>query len=107
MRFSRDGKEIYYARMGGINEVWAVPTLGGTPSRVVAADSLETSPDGNSYFYAKSDKDAIYRSAKSGLSEELIYDFHPLSLRAYMVFPDGKNLLVFTRDQREAKKFNF
>lgn len=96
--FSRDGKEIYYSRMGGIDEVWAVPTLGGTPTRVVSADGLEPSPDGNSYFYNKSEKSAIYRSAKSGLSEELIYDFHPLSLRHWMAFPDGKNLLVFARD---------
>ena len=33
--FSPDGKEIYYARSLGRDEVWAVPTLGGTPRRVV------------------------------------------------------------------------
>ena len=29
--FSSDGKEIYYARSLGRDEVWAVPTLGGAP----------------------------------------------------------------------------
>src|SRR5215469_9412125 len=34
--FSSDGKEIYYGRSLGRDEVWAVPTLGGTPRRVVS-----------------------------------------------------------------------
>ncbi|MGB7727251.1 MAG: protein kinase [Candidatus Acidiferrum sp.] len=34
--FSSDGKEIFYERDLGQDEVWAVPTLGGTPRRVVS-----------------------------------------------------------------------
>jgi serine/threonine protein kinase len=34
--FSPDGKEIYYERTLGRNEVWAVPTLGGAPRHVVS-----------------------------------------------------------------------
>ena len=30
--FSPDGKEIYYGRSFGSDEVWAVPTLGGLPA---------------------------------------------------------------------------
>src|SRR5277367_4080325 len=32
--FSPDGSQIYYGRTRGTNEVWAVPTLGGTPTRI-------------------------------------------------------------------------
>ena len=35
--FSPDGREVYYRRSVGRNEVWAVPTLGGTPRRVASA----------------------------------------------------------------------
>ncbi len=35
--FSPDGKEIYYRRSLGRDEVWAVPTLGGAPRRVASA----------------------------------------------------------------------
>ena len=38
--FSADGKEIYYERTLGRDEVWAVPTLGGSPRRVVASDPM-------------------------------------------------------------------
>ena len=34
--FSADGKEIYYRTVVGNDEVWAVPTLGGAPRRVVS-----------------------------------------------------------------------
>src|SRR5271156_2860825 len=45
--FSRDGTEIYYGRALGIDEGWAVPTLGGNPRRVVSGFSLVPSADGN------------------------------------------------------------
>jgi Tol biopolymer transport system component len=70
--FSADGKEVYYTRTSGRDEVWAVPTLGGTPHRVAFADSVLPSPDGNSLFYTKSDNPAIFRVGKSGLNEELV-----------------------------------
>jgi len=31
--FSPDVKEVYYARLLGRDEIWAVPTLGGIPRR--------------------------------------------------------------------------
>jgi eukaryotic-like serine/threonine-protein kinase len=37
--FSPDGKEIYYGRSLGRDEVWAVPTLGGSPQRVASPDT--------------------------------------------------------------------
>ncbi len=35
--FSPDGTEIYYQRVIGRDEAWAVPTLGGSPRRVASA----------------------------------------------------------------------
>jgi len=94
--FSPDGKEIYYGRNTGHDEVWAVPTLGGSPRRIASAGYVLPSPDGTSLFYVKSDNPAIFRLGKSGLNEELVYKpqdnsgfFFPL-----LLFPGGNDLLA-------------
>jgi serine/threonine protein kinase len=95
--FSADGTEIYYRRNLGHDEVWAVPTLGGAPRRVLAGRFLIPSPDGNSLFYLKTDApQTIFRAGKSGLNEETAFNFEhteqvPISILPY---PDGTNLLV-------------
>lgn len=97
--FSPDSTEIYYERSLGRDEIWSVPTLGGTPGRVVSGRALAPSPDGNSYFYLKSDDpNAIFRAGKSGLSEEKVYSFEnpPLAVLALLLFPNGNDLLVGT-----------
>src|SRR4029077_14657161 len=106
--FSHDGKEVYYVRSLGLDEVWAVPTLGGTPSRVAYAWHVVPSQDGSSMFYVKSSSTAIFSSAKSGLNEELVFksensglDFIPL-----LLFPDGKDLLVSGR-REQSLSFHF
>jgi Tol biopolymer transport system component len=96
--FAPDGTEIYYGRTLGRDEVWAVPTLGGTPRRVASGQELVPSPDGSSFFYLKVGSSAIFRAGKSGLSEETVFSFdnppaYPLSLLPY---PDGNNLLVYS-----------
>ena len=45
--FSTDGTEIYYSRFLGRSEEWAVPTLGGKPTRVVSGFAVVPSADGN------------------------------------------------------------
>jgi len=106
--FSHDGKEVYFGRSLGRDEVWAVPTLGGTPSRVASALHVVPSQDGSSFFYVKSSSTEIFRSAKSGLNEELVFksessslDFIPL-----LLFPDGKDLLVAGR-REQSLNFHF
>jgi Tol biopolymer transport system component len=94
--FSPDGTEINYELTFGGEEVWAVPTLGGAPRRVVSGSGLVTSPDGNSLFFFKSDSRAVFRTAKSALAEELVYspsgtDIFPLKI---LPFPDGRDLLI-------------
>src|SRR5215472_11392710 len=94
--FSPDGKEVYYGRYLGQDEVWAVPTLGGSPRRVASAQYVLPSPDGTSLFYVKSDDPSIFRLGKSGLNEELVYKpqddsvfFFPL-----LLFPGDNDLLA-------------
>ena len=95
--FSSDGKEIYYVRSFGRDEVWAVPTLGGTPRRVVVSGrGVVPSSDGAFIYYKKSDSAGIFRAEKSGLNEELVYNsedanryFVPL-----LLFPGDSELLA-------------
>ncbi len=108
--FSPDGKEIYYGRSLGRDEVWAVPTLGGTPRRVVAAAWYALpSADGASVYYDKSDRPGIFRADKSGLNEELIYSSHDPALRFFpaLLFPGGNDLLAvaFPRDSPNVRNF--
>jgi len=94
--FSPDGKEVYYGRSSGRDEVWAIPTLGGSPRRVAAARYVVPSPDGASIFYVKSENSGIFRAAKSGLNEELVYQPDDASLRIVprSLFPGGNDLLA-------------
>jgi serine/threonine protein kinase/Tol biopolymer transport system component len=94
--FSPDGKEIYYGRFLGRDELWAVPTLGGNPRRVASARYVVPSPDGASIFYAKSDRPGIFRAGKSGLNEELVYAPRDTGLIVIplLLFPAGGDLLA-------------
>jgi len=107
--FAPDGTEIYYARAMGRDEEWAIPTLGGTPRRVVSGRSLEPSPDGNSFFYLKSDNRAVFRAGKSGLNEETVFSFGnpPLTPVSVLPYPDGNNLLVVTSARISDKDRHF
>jgi serine/threonine protein kinase len=94
--FSPDGKEIYYERSLGRDDVWAVPTLGGAARHVVFAKYVVPSPDGAFIYYPKSDRDEIYRAEKSGLNEAVVYspkDAGP-AVRPVQVFPGGNELLA-------------
>jgi Tol biopolymer transport system component len=94
--FSPDSKEVYYRRFLGRDEVWAVPTLGGSPRRVASAFHVVPSPDGASIFYAKSDNPGIFRAGNSGLNEELVYKSEDTSLLFFplLLFPGGNEMLA-------------
>ncbi len=93
--FTPDSREIFYARTSGFDEVWAVPSLGGTPRRVVSGVWLTPSPDGKHLYYFKTDRPSIFSAASSGLGEEVLYTFaapyFPVGCGAY---PDGRSLLI-------------
>ncbi|MGA8221415.1 MAG: protein kinase [Candidatus Acidiferrales bacterium] len=96
--FSADGSQIYFRRTLGHFEVWAVPTLGGTPARLVAGLHLARSSDGNSLYFARGGSRAIFRSDKSGLGEEQVYDFESAGVipSSILPYPGGTDLLVLT-----------
>jgi serine/threonine protein kinase/Tol biopolymer transport system component len=96
--FSPDGKEIYYSKSLGRVEVWAVPALGGPSRRVASIGYVVPSPDGASIFYSRSSSSGIYRAGKSGLNEELVYNFVGTDLFFYpqLLFPGGNDLLAAT-----------
>ena len=96
--FSTDGTEIYYTTSGGRDEIWAMPALGGTASRVASGTALVPSADGASLFFLKSDSRGIFRTGKSGVSEEKIYSFDSTAFPPVEIlpFPGGSHLLVLT-----------
>jgi serine/threonine protein kinase len=94
--FSPDGKEVFYGKFLGRNEIWAVPALGGAPHRVVSGYYAVPSPDGAFIYYTKSDSAGIFRAGKSGLNEELIYSLRDTGLvfMPLLFFPNGSEMLV-------------
>jgi len=104
--FSPDGKEIYYERSLGRDEVWAVPTLGGAPRRIVSGWHAVPSPDGAFIYYMKSGRAEIFRAGKSGLTEELVYnpEGNGLSFRPVLLFPGGDDLLAVSLRRLDSPK---
>jgi serine/threonine protein kinase len=99
--FAPDGHEIYYRRASGRDESWAVPTLGGTPRRVVYGINLQPSKDGESFYYLKSDSRSIFRNNKSGLNEETIYTFTSAFFPVGIVAPaDDKSLFIVSVNEQ-------
>jgi serine/threonine protein kinase len=94
--FSPDGREIFYRRSLGREEVWAVPTLGGNPSRVAPSSFVVPSADGAFIYYPHSNPPEIYRARKTGTGEELIYKFESPGrvFLPILLFPGGNDLLV-------------
>ncbi len=94
--FSADGTEIYYRRVFGKDETWSVPTLGGSPKRIVAGYAVAPSADGKSLYYTKANSKIIYRADRSGMGEELVFAMDPKSMgiSRIMPFPDSKHLLI-------------
>jgi serine/threonine protein kinase len=98
--FSPDGAQIYYGKSEERAEEWAVPTLGGKPSRIVSGTDMSPSPDGTFLFYTDTDQRTVFRAGKSGLDAEKIYSFGvaALPISRILPYPDGSRLLVVTAD---------
>jgi Tol biopolymer transport system component len=96
--FSPDGKEVYYVKTFGRNELWAVPALGGSPRRVAAARDVVPSSDGAFIYYTKSDSSGIFRADKFGLNEELVYNSKSSGslLIPVVPYPGDNDLLAIT-----------
>ena len=96
--FSFDGGEIFYQRNLGNFEIWAVPTLGGAPRKVLTGGGVVPSADGNSLFYVNPRTPTIFRANKSGVGAEEIFKFDEAAgfLTGIVPYPDGDALLVAT-----------
>jgi serine/threonine protein kinase/Tol biopolymer transport system component len=95
--FSPDGTEIYYTRIFGADESWAVPTLGGNPRRVVAGHSLAPSPDGKAIYFTRNQTRAIFKANRDGMGEEQVWSLDsPLPISRILPYPDGRHLFVIT-----------
>jgi serine/threonine protein kinase/WD40 repeat protein len=95
--FSADGTQIYYNRALGREQTWAVPTLGGPATRVAFGRNVSTSRDGNFLYYVKTDQPTkVFRSAKTGLSEEVLFELpqKDLLVDKILSYKDGKRLLI-------------
>jgi len=103
--FSADGSEIYFSRLLGHDEVWAIPTLGGNAHRLVSAEIAVPSADGAYVYYSKSGDRAVYRTSLTAVGEERIYSFDnpPLVPAGMLTFPDGKNLLIATTSRGQTE----
>jgi serine/threonine protein kinase len=98
--FSADGTQIYYGRQLGADEVWAVPTLGGTPVRVLEGSSwLRPSPDGKTFFWINALTDDLMSSPASGGPGTTILTQKELGVRARnaLAYPDNTALLIAGR----------
>ena len=95
--FAPDGTEIYYTRVFGADESWAVPTLGGNARRVVAGHALAPSPDGKAIYFTKERTRAVFKANRDGMGEEQVLSLDsPLAIMRILAYPDGRHLLVVT-----------
>ena len=101
--FSADGTKIYYGRSMGRDESWAVPTLGGKPEFVVQGIDARPSLDGKYlYYYRANKRNAIYRSEKNGLNEQMVFELKENQMPAMILpFSDSKRLLARVRNLPE------
>jgi serine/threonine protein kinase len=95
--FSADGAQIYYQReLGAGEEIWAMPTLGGSPTHLLQGYGLVPSPDGRSLFYLNPDSNDLMQSETDGAGGKAILHAKDVGfeLRAIRVFPEGTDLLL-------------
>jgi serine/threonine protein kinase len=102
--FSADGTQIYYQReLGAGEEIWAMPTLGGTATRLLQGYDLHPSPDGKSLFYFKPGTRDLMQSPADGVGGKTILGAKELGvdLLEQLVFPDGAELLLLALKDKD------
>ncbi|HET6266143.1 MAG TPA: protein kinase [Acidobacteriota bacterium] len=108
--FSADGTMIYYNRILGQEQTWAVPALGGKSERVVNGINTVPSADGNSLIYTKNETiNTLYSSSKTGLNEAVLMQLDPgFLIGAIRPYPDGQNLLlsIFNSNEKKSQLFS-
>jgi serine/threonine protein kinase len=94
--FSGDGTQIYYERELGAWEVWAIPTLGGTPARLVEGRYASPSPDGKRLFYLNLQTNKVTQVDRDGSNPRVLFGMEEpgLAVRKVLIFPDGGGFLL-------------
>ena len=94
--FSADGTQIYYERSLGASEIWAIPTLGGTPTRLLEGRNIFFFPDRKSFYYIDMRNLKIMLASADGSNAKPVFDLKnvSMSVRAALVFPGGDSLLA-------------
>ena len=94
--FSADGTQIYYERSLGASEIWAIPTLGGTPTRLLEGRNIFFFPDRKSFYYIDMRTLKIMQASADGSNSKPVFDLKnvTMSVRAALVFPGGDSLLA-------------
>ena len=103
--FSADGTQIYYQReLGAGEEIWAMPTLGGTSNRLLQGFDLHPSLDGKSLFYFKPRTNDLMQSSSDGVGGKTILGGKELGvdLLGHLIFPDGANLLLLCHKDKDS-----
>ena len=111
LAFSADGNEILFGPSIGDYEIWAIPTLGGSPHRVANGIAVAPCSDGHSLFVGTLGGQ-IYRTDISGGSPEVLIGSSSSvakvgsanlgatsaeSFYGLLAFPDCKSLLTLGR----------
>jgi serine/threonine protein kinase/Tol biopolymer transport system component len=94
--FSADGTKVYYIRILGLEESWAVPTLGGKPQLAAKGWIFTPSIDGKYLYHGISgDQHSVYRSDKNGFDPQIAFKFEKQwSVEDVLSFRDPNQLLI-------------
>jgi serine/threonine protein kinase len=94
--FSADGTQIYYERELGAWEVWAIPTLGGTPTRLLEGRYASPSPDGKRLFYLNLQTNKETQVDRDGSNPKVLFGMEEpgLTVKKVLIFPDGASFLL-------------
>ena len=109
LAFSADGNEILFGPSLGDFEIWAIPTLGGSPRRMGNGQVVTPSADGRSLLIATYDH-RILRSDPSGSNiEDLATLKEQDNVVQLLASPDGKGVYIFCTGQGKylVKKLEF
>jgi serine/threonine protein kinase/Tol biopolymer transport system component len=98
LSFAADGTEIYFGPKIGTKEIWAIPTLGGSPHRLASGSAVAPSSDGRSLFVLNLNGQIVRTDARGSAPEVLATDSTLFHLLPY---PDGKSLLALGGTSRE------
>ncbi|HTS35229.1 MAG TPA: protein kinase [Candidatus Solibacter sp.] len=94
--FSPDGTQIYYGRQVGAYQVWAIPTLGGTPSRLVEGLFATPTSDGKTLYYFNLVTRKIMQAGPDGSNPKPAFNVSELKVfpQAVILYPEGDFLAV-------------